>query len=90
MLGYGVVGTIVLVALIVWLGGELEISTRMRLLMLAFCGMLLLASAGAFLLYVSILSILTVVVILMAAMLMFLLGVQLKSSGVEFRKFLPK
>ena len=52
----------------------------MRLLMLAFCGMLLLGSAGAFLLYVSILSILTVVVILMAAMLMFLLGVQVEKQ----------
>lgn len=50
----------------------------MRSAVLVFCGMLLLGSAGAFLLYVSILSILTVVVILMAVMLMFLLGVQVE------------
>jgi len=46
--------------------------------MLAFCGMLLLGSTVAFLLYVSVLSILTVVVILMAVMLMFFLGVQVE------------
>jgi len=40
--------------------------------------MLLLGSAGAFLLYVSLLSILTVVVILIALMLMLLLGVQIE------------
>ena len=48
----------------------------MRSSILAFCGMLLLGSTAAFLLYVSILSILTVVVILVASMLMFQLGVQ--------------
>jgi Flp pilus assembly protein TadB len=52
----------------------------MRVLILAFCGLLLLGSAAAFLLYVSILSILTVVVILMAAMLMFVLGVQVEKQ----------
>ena len=50
----------------------------MRVLILAFCGMLLLGSSVAFLLYVSILSILSVVVILLGAMLMFLLGVQVE------------
>ncbi len=52
----------------------------MRSAILIFCGMLLLGSAGAFLLYVSILSILTVVVILMAAMLMFVIGVQVEKQ----------
>ena len=50
----------------------------MRVLIRAFFGLLLLGSTVAFLLYVSILSILTVVVILLAAMLMFLLGVQVE------------
>jgi hypothetical protein len=50
----------------------------MRVLILVFCGLLLLGSTAAFILYVSILSILTAVVILMAAMLMFLLGVQVE------------
>jgi hypothetical protein len=50
----------------------------MRVLILAFSGLLLLGSTVAFLLYVSILSILTVVVILLAAMLMFVLGVQVE------------
>jgi uncharacterized membrane protein len=50
----------------------------MRFAILAFCGVLLLGSAGAFLLYVSVLSILAVVVILMAVMLMFQLGVQVE------------
>jgi hypothetical protein len=50
----------------------------MRVLILAFFGLLLLGSTVAFLLYVSILSILTVVVILLAAALMFLLGVQVE------------
>jgi hypothetical protein len=50
----------------------------MRVLLLAFCGTLFLGCTVAFLLYVSILSILSVVVILMAAMLMFLLGVQIE------------
>jgi hypothetical protein len=50
----------------------------MRSSILAFCGMLLLGSTAAFLLYVSILSILTVVVILTALMLMFQLGVQVE------------
>ena len=50
----------------------------MRSPILAFCGMLLLGSTGAFLLYVSVLSILSVVVILMVAMLMFQLGAQVE------------
>jgi hypothetical protein len=50
----------------------------MRSPILVFCGVLLLGSAGAFLLYVSVLSILSVVVILAAAMLMFQLGVQVE------------
>jgi len=50
----------------------------MRVLILAFCGILLVGSTGAFLLYVSILSILSVVVVLMAIMFMFLLGVQVE------------
>jgi uncharacterized protein (DUF58 family) len=50
----------------------------MRVLILAFSGLLLLGSTVAFLLYVSILSILTVVVILLAAVLMFLSGVQVE------------
>jgi Flp pilus assembly protein TadB len=59
-------------------GARVLKGTRMRILLLAFCGMLLLGSTVAFLLYVSILSILTVVVILMATMLMFVLGVQVE------------
>jgi hypothetical protein len=43
---------------------------------LAFFGILLLGSTGAFFLYVSILSIMAVVMILTALMLMFLLGFQ--------------
>ena len=58
----------------------------MRSAILVFCGILLLGSAGAFLLYVSILSILTVVVILLAAMLMFLLGAQVERQ----RRRLPE
>jgi len=42
--------------------------------------MVLLGSVGAFLLYVSILSILTVGVILMAAMFMFVIGVQVEKQ----------
>jgi len=52
----------------------------MRSPILIFCAMLLLGSAGAFLLYVSVLAILSVVVILMAAMLMFQLGVQVEGQ----------
>lgn len=48
----------------------------MRFPILAFCGLLLPGSTGAFLLYVSILSILTVIVILTALVLMFQLGAQ--------------
>ena len=44
--------------------------------LLAFCGVLLLGSTGAFLLYVSAVSILTMIVSLLGLMLMFLLGVQ--------------
>ena len=66
----------------------------MRVLLLVFCGMLLLGSTVAFLLYVSILSILSVVVILMTAMLMFLLGVQVERQrrsvpGIPSEKMLP-
>ena len=43
---------------------------------LAVCGIMLLVSTGAFFLYVSILSIMAVVVLLMALMLMFFLGIQ--------------
>jgi len=43
---------------------------------LAVCGILLLVSTGAFFLYVSILSIMAVVVLLVALMLMFFLGIQ--------------
>ncbi len=50
----------------------------MRLLILAFCGLLLIGSTAAFLLYVSLLSILSVVLILTAAMFMFLLGVHVE------------
>jgi hypothetical protein len=48
----------------------------MQSFILVFSGILLLGSTGAFFLYVSILSIMAVVVILMALVLMFLLGVQ--------------
>jgi uncharacterized membrane protein len=50
----------------------------MRSPILVFCGTLLLGSVGAFLLYVSVLSILSVVVILTLAMFMFLLGGQVE------------
>jgi hypothetical protein len=52
--------------------------TRMPSLVLAFCGLLLLGSTAAFLLYVSLLSIVAVVLILTAAMFMFLLGVNVE------------
>jgi hypothetical protein len=52
----------------------------MRSAILILCGILLLGSAGAFLLYVSVVSILTVVVILIAAMFMFVLGVQFEKK----------
>jgi Flp pilus assembly protein TadB len=66
----------------------------MRVLILAFCGTLLLGSTAAFLLYVSILSILSVVLILMAALLMFLLGIQVERQrsrfpGIPSEKMLP-
>jgi len=48
--------------------------------------MLLLGSTAAFLLYVSILSILKVVVILMAVMLMFLLGVQVERQRLRVQE----
>jgi hypothetical protein len=48
----------------------------MQSFILVLSGILLLGSTGAFFLYVSILSIMAVVVILMALMLTFLLGVQ--------------
>ncbi len=54
----------------------------MQRLTLAVSGLLLLGSAGAFLLYVSVLSILAVVVILVSMILMFLLGVQAASQPI--------
>jgi hypothetical protein len=62
----------------------------MRSPILAFCGMLLLGSTAAFLLYVSILSILTVVVILMAVMLMFLLGAQVERQRLRVQEILSE
>jgi hypothetical protein len=50
----------------------------MQYLILAFCGILVLGSTGAFLLYVSILSIMTIVMMMLALLLMFFLGVQFK------------
>ena len=65
-----------------WLCGwcaAFKLLTRMRSsLILAFCILLLLGSTVAFLLYVSLLTILPVVLILMAVMLMFLLGMQVE------------
>jgi len=58
------------------------LSSDMQSLILAFPGILLLGSTGAFFLYVSILSIMAVVVIRMALMLMFLLGVQAARQGI--------
>ncbi len=49
---------------------------NMQRSILAACGILLLVSTGAFFLYVSILSIMAVVVLLMALMLTFFLGIQ--------------
>jgi uncharacterized membrane protein len=51
---------------------------------LALCGILLLGSTGAFFLYVSILSIMAVVVLLMALILMFFLGVQAARQADSF------
>ena len=59
--------------------------TRMTSVVLAFCGLLLLGSTTAFLLYVSLLSIISVVLILTAVMFMFLLGVH-----VERRRHVPE
>ena len=50
----------------------------MQYLILAFCGILVLGSTAAFLLYVSILSIMTIVMMMLALLLMFFLGVQFK------------
>jgi len=50
----------------------------MPTLILAFCGLLLFGSTAAFLLYVSLLSIVAVVLILAAAMFMFLFGVHVE------------
>jgi cytochrome c biogenesis protein CcdA len=47
-------------------------------LVLAFCGLLLLGSTAAFLLYVSLLTIVAVVLILAAAMFMFVFGVHVE------------
>ena len=57
----------------------------MRSLILAFCGLLLLGSTVAFLLYVSLLSIISVILILVAVMFMFLLGMH-----VERRRHSPE
>jgi cytochrome c biogenesis protein CcdA len=48
--------------------------TRTPSLVFAFCGLLLLGTTAAFLLYVSLLSIIAVALILVAVMFMFLLG----------------
>jgi len=50
----------------------------MRSLILAFCGLLLLGSTTAFLLYVSLLSILSIVLVLVAVMFMFLFGMHVE------------
>ena len=50
----------------------------MQSLILGFCGLLLLGSTAAFLLYVSLLSILAVVLILVSVMLTFLLGIHVE------------
>ena len=52
--------------------------TSMSSLVLALCGLLLLGSTAAFLLYVSLLSIIAVVLIVIAVMFMFLLGVNVE------------
>jgi len=68
--------------------------TRMTSLALAFCGLLLLGSTAAFLLYVSLLSIISVVLILAAVMFMFLLGVHVerrhRASEIPSEKTLPQ
>jgi len=55
----------------------------MQYLILAFCGMLVLGSTGAFLLYVSILSIMTIALTMTALLLMFLLGVHFKRLRIR-------
>jgi hypothetical protein len=50
----------------------------MPTLVIAFCGLLLFGSTAAFLLYVSLVSIVAVVLILTAAMFMFLFGVHVE------------
>jgi hypothetical protein len=52
--------------------------------------MLLLGSTAAFLLYVSILSILTVVVILMGVILMFVLGAQVERQRLRAQEILSE
>jgi len=64
-------------------------------LILAFCTLLLLGSTVAFLLYVSLLTIMSVVLILVAVMLMFLLGMQVERqrrtvSEIPSEKTLPR
>ena len=56
--------------------------TRITSLVFAFCGLLLLSSTAAFLLYVSLLSIVSVVLILTAVMFMFLLGVHVERNRI--------
>ncbi len=58
----------------------------MRVLILAFCGMLLVGSTAAFLLYVSILSILSVVVTLSGMMFMFVLGIYVERKRSRVRE----
>jgi len=55
----------------------------MQYLILAFCGILVLGSTGAFLLYVSILSIMTTVMMMLALLLMFLLGAQFNRRRIS-------
>jgi hypothetical protein len=59
----------------------------MQSFIVAFSGILLLGSTGAFFLYVSVLSIMAVVVILMALLLMFLLGVQAARQRIPVPAF---
>ena len=68
--------------------------TRTPSLVLAFCGFLLLGATAAFLLYVSLLSIIAIVLILVAVMFMFLLGAhverQRRVSEIHSKEALPQ
>ena len=57
-------------------------SSDMQSVILVLSGVLLLGSTGAFFMYVSVLSIMAVVVILMALTLMFLLGLRAARQGI--------